>query len=234
MLMEHLYSRTCLDPRAYHSLHNYPNFPLEETIYDPLQTPYFKFSICLMCICGDQGEFPVENGFCQARMPKHAVKTISLSWQLQWPYGTERMLLCLTFYFPFWMLIETFPNSATGIYSKPQSIKPCQLLSPNATQSAIMYDLAVFFPPTLHIMPGLAFIMVDDWCFFGAGRKRRMVRFLTPSADQRPPLSSRAWALARSTRSNWRWWRTTIVDRLPPRTLSHVSIHIHWHIMLLF
>lgn len=28
-----------------------------------------------------------------------------------------------------------------------------------------MYDLAGFFPPTPHIMPGLVFVVVDDWCF---------------------------------------------------------------------
>ena len=158
-----------------------------------------------------------------------AVKSVSMSWQLQWPYSdhTDQVFNAL---FYFLSTHRNFPNIAAGICTKPNTIKhiPCQLLrSPNTTQTTITYDLAVFFPPTQHILQRLVLVVVDDWCFFGAGRKRRMVRFWTHSAVQRPPLSSRAWALARSTRSNWRWWRTTSVVRLPPKTLSQVSVHMH-------
>lgn len=72
--------------------------------------------------------------------------------------------------------------------------------------------------------------------FVGAGRKRKTVRFWTPWADRRPPLSNRAWVQARSTRSNWRWWRTTNVDRQPPRMSSQVSLHIYtgWFVFLFY
>lgn len=145
----------------------------------------------------------------------------------------------LAFYFPFWELIEVLTNSATGIYSKPQSIKqsPLSTLKSKHHPERHYVWFGCFFP--LCSTHDARTSLCSGWwlVFFGAGRKRKMVRFLTPSAIQRPPLSSQAWDQARSTRSNWRWWRTTNVDLLPPRTLSQVSVHIHaanWLITLLF
>lgn len=103
--------------------------------------------------------------------------------------------------------------------------EPCQLLSPNATESAIMYNLYVSFPHHSH--HARTSLWSGWWLLcFGTGRKRRMERFLTRLAVQRLPLSSQAWGLARSMRWSWRWWRTTSVDRLPPRMSSQVSVHI--------
>lgn len=68
-----LYSRRWLTCRAYLKLHYYTHFPLVETIYDPLQTPYFKFNNCLMCIHEDHGGFPVENGSAEPACKNKAV-----------------------------------------------------------------------------------------------------------------------------------------------------------------
>lgn len=63
----------------YHNLYHYPHFPLVETVYDPLQTPYFRFSNCLMCVREHQGEHPVENGFVELECRNTAVKMVSMS-----------------------------------------------------------------------------------------------------------------------------------------------------------
>lgn len=89
-----------------------------------------------------------------------------------------------------------------------------------------MYNLYVSFPHHSH--HARTSLWSGWWLLcFGTGRKRRMERFLTRLAVQRLPLSNQAWGLARSMRWSWRWWRTTSVDRLPPRTSSQVSVHIH-------
>ena len=136
------------------------------------------------------------------------------------------------------MLIETSSNSATWICSKPHSVKVKTLSALKSKRHPVRHYVWFGCPPPYSPHYARTSLWSGWWLVcFGAGRKRRMVRFLTPLAVQRPPLSSRAWALARSTRSNWRWWRTTSVDRLPPRTSSQVSVHIHaanWLINLLF
>lgn len=68
-----------LKTRAYHSLHHYPYFPLEETVYDLVLIPYFKFSNCLMCIHEDQDDYPVENGLVRPKYKNTAVRTLSMS-----------------------------------------------------------------------------------------------------------------------------------------------------------
>lgn len=130
-------------------------------------------------------------------------------------------------YFPFWVLIETFPNSATGICLKPRSVKASTLSTLKSKRHPECHYVWFGCPP--HSSHYARTSLWSGWWLvcFGAGRKRRMVRFLTHLAIQRPPLSSLAWAPAKSTRSNLRWWRTTSVDRLPPRTSSQVSVHIH-------
>lgn len=146
---------------------------------------------------------------------------------------------CLMPHFTFWAHIETFQalllgsaQSHTPLNTFPVSSYEVQ--TPSRLPLCMIWQ---FF--SSHSTHFVRTSLCGGWwlVFVGAGRKRRMVRFWTRSAVQRPPLSSRAWALARSTRSNWRWWRTTNVVRLPPKTLSQVSVHMHaanWVIILLF
>ena len=75
-VMELIYSKGWLNSWVYHSLYHYPHFPLVETIYNPLRTPYFKFSNCLMCIHEHHGEYPVENSLAKPECKNTAVKTV--------------------------------------------------------------------------------------------------------------------------------------------------------------
>lgn len=101
--------------------------------------------------------------------------------------------------------------------------------SPNTIYDAFTWAWPVLIALSAHMLPRTFSAVGEDLCvfyLFVLGRKRRMVRFLAHSTVQRPPLSSLVWVQDRSTRSNWRWWKTTSVGRLPPKMSSQVSAHI--------
>lgn len=170
--------------------------------YSSYSAPHlFKWSHFPMSRHKGLAECPAENSPREPEYANTALKSVSNlcclftdSQRAQW------MLVCLTLRFPFKVLTEPFSKQCYW------DLPNLSLLTPHPLQTpprASLYVIWLFRLSPFHTMPGLVFVVAHDQCFLVfSGRKRRMVRFLTPWAAPRPPSSSQDWAQAKSTRSN--------------------------------